>query len=95
MSSKLVTLIVSTVKSVSTLGHSTVLKEGYHPDKPTLKSWCFEESNIQELKARLLLRELAPNFINRSVDLLPNQRGLPSKKNVQRLLYKIILNLNI
>lgn len=93
---ELVTLIVSAVGSASTLGHGTVPKgKEYQPDIPTLISVCSEESNIQELKARPPLRELAPNINITSADPPPKQCGLPRKKNVQQLPYEVILDLNV
>lgn len=68
---KLVTLIISAMGLVSTLGHSTVPREKYYPDNPLLRFRYFEENNIQELKARPLLRELAPNINILSADLPP------------------------
>lgn len=47
------------------------------------------------MKARRLLRELAPNINIPFADLPPKQYGLPRKKNVQRLPYEIILDLDI
>ncbi len=95
--SKLVTLIVSAVGSVSTSGHSTVPvpKEKYYPDNSTLRSRCSEESNIQELKARPPLKELAPNINILFADPHPKQHRLPRKKNVQWLPYEVILDLDI
>ncbi len=95
--SELIILIVSAVGSISTLGHGTIPipREEYHPDNPMLRSGCFEESNIQELKARPPLRELVPNINIPFADPSPKQYGLPRKKNVQRLPYEVILDLDI
>lgn len=73
---KLVTKIVSTMRSVLTLGHSTVPRKKYHPDISTLRSGYSEEGNIQELKARPLLKELAPNINIPSANPPSKQRGL-------------------
>lgn len=93
--SELIILIISAKELVLTLGHGTILKEEYHLDNPTLRFRCSEESNIQELKARPFLKKLISNINNSSADLFPKQRGLPKKKNVQQLPYKVILDLDI
>ena len=67
--SELVILIVFAIRSVLTLGHGTVLREEYHPDNPTFRSKYFEENNIEELKAKPHLKELAPNINRPSADL--------------------------
>ena len=69
--SKLVTLIVSAMELVLTLGHSTVLKEEYYLNNPTLRFRCSDKSNIQELKAKRSLRELTPNINSHSADPPP------------------------
>ena len=62
------------------LGHSTVLREKYYPDNLMLRSRYFKKNNIQELKTRPLLRELAPNINSSFIDLSPKERELPRKK---------------
>ncbi len=58
---------------VLTLGHDTVSvpREEYHSDNPMLRSEYSEKSNIQELKARPPLKELAPNINISFADLPP------------------------
>ena len=66
---ELITLTVFVVGLVLTLGHGTVAKKKYYLDNLMLRFKCFEESNIQELKTRPLLKELAPNINNTIADL--------------------------
>lgn len=59
---ELINLIVYIIMLLSTFGHNTIFKENYFSNNSILRSECFEKSNIQELKARSLLRELVPNI---------------------------------
>ncbi len=92
---ELITLIISIVESVSTLGHDTDPREEYYLDNLMLRFGYSKENNIQELKAWPPLRELVLNINIFFVDLPPKQCGLPRKKNMQRLSYKVILDLDI
>lgn len=48
-----------------------------------LKSRCFEKNNIQKLKTKSLLRELAPNINISSTDVPLKDYRLLRKKNMQ------------
>lgn len=75
---KMIILIISTIKSILTLGYSIIFKgKKYYSDILTLRSGYFEKNNIKEWKAKPLLKKLILNINIISTDLPPKQCRLP------------------